>query len=190
MNQTLRKPKETKNEGVTFLLNFFFSGAGHIYVGGDFMNKGIIYLVINCFMVVLTAATGFFAIFWIPFWIFVMVNGFTATKEYNHQIEQDNEAYYRNEDEKNLEETKKIEIENKKVKCLDFIDNMEKIFKLFKNELLTDEEFKSRKTRYITEINLNKIVEKPEDFLNSIIPLKENGIITLEELKQIKSYIL
>lgn len=190
MNPIMRKPKETKTEGITFLLNFFFSGAGHIYVGGKYMNTGIVYLVINCFMVVLTAVTGFFAILWIPFWIFVMVNGFTITKEYNADIEKENENFYKQEDEKKEQEKSHAENEKKKVKCSDFIENMEKTYKLYKNELLSEEEFISRKEKLITQINLNKIAEQPEDFLTSIISLKEKNILTQEELQKVKKYIL
>jgi len=182
MNDNVQQLKTKKDNGITLVLNFLFSGLGHIYLGGKYQEKGIMYLVINFVLAVLTFATGFFAIFWIPFWIYVMINGDKLTKEYNASIIKEAEIIH---EEKSQAETEKI-----KIKSIDFIHTMEKTHKLFENELLTEKEFISRKEKLIDEIYVNKIYEQPEDFLSSIISLKEKKILTQEELQKIKAYVL
>lgn len=191
MNINLQQVKQEKNVGITFLLNFIWSGAGHIYVGGqNNTNNGITAIIVNLVFMILTALTGFFAIFWLPFWIYILVNGFKITKEYNALVLKENEVYLKKENEINEQVKAQEETERKKIRCIDFIENMEKTFKLYKNELLSEEEFNSRKEKLITQINLNKIAEQPEDFLTSIISLKDKKILNQEELKKIKEYIL
>lgn len=191
MNLNLQQVKQEKNEGITFLLNFIWSGAGHIYVGGqNNTNSGITAIIVNLVFMILTALTGFFAIFWLPFWIYILVNGFKITKEYNALVLKENELYFKKENEISEQVNAQAETEKKKIRCIDFIENMEKSFKLYKNELLSEEEFISRKEKLITQINLNKIAEQPEDFLTSIISLKDKNILTQEELKKIKEYVL
>lgn len=190
MSQNLQQLKAEKNEGITFVLNLIFPGAGFIYLGEEFTNQGIGYIIGNLIGMVLTAATGLFAIFWIPFAFFVLIYGFTATKQYNEKIKKENKITSEKFAEQDKTEQEHKEKEAKKIRCEDFIENMEKTYKLFKNELLSEDEFKSRKEKLITQINLNKIAEKPEDFLSSIITLKEKSILTQEELQKIKEYVL
>jgi len=171
-----------KEEGITILLNFLFSGLGHIYLGGKYFQKGLMYLIINFVLAVLSIATGFFILLWIPFWILVMIDGSKLTKEYNSSIIKEFESVH---EVQSQAETDKI-----KIKSMDFVRTMEKTHKLFENELLTREEFQSRKEKLINELYINKIYEQPEDFLTSIISLKEKNILTQEELQKIKAYIL
>jgi len=190
MNQYRQPLKEAKNEWITFGLNFLFPGAGFLYLGEKSKNEGITFIVLNIIGIILSAVTGLFAIIWIGWSIFVLIYGFDATKKYNTMINKENwENFYKANEQEKLEQVK-IDEDLKKIRCEDFIENMEKTFKLFKNELLTEDEFISRKEKLILQIQLNKINEKPEDFLAAIISLKEKEILTMDELKRIKEYIL
>ena len=55
------------------------------------------------------------------------------------------------------------------------------------NEVYTDEEFTTRKNDMITNLINYGINEKLEDFLLGLIPLKEKGILSHEDISQIKS---
>lgn len=76
-----------KDASVAVLLNFLWTGAGYFYVDSEkYMARGIICCVVTLFW--------FFAnflifpiIFWLPYWIWGMVNANTVTKQHNAALD-------------------------------------------------------------------------------------------------------
>lgn len=187
--------KEKKSSGITFLLNFFtVTGAGYFYLGDKYTNRGVIYVVITFFLALISVVSGGIGLLLLfPWYIFVIVSGFSATEECNRAIDsynikiqeptqtnQNNSQQYFNESEK----------QSHKVKCVEFVDKMEKFSKLLKNDLITEEEFNNKKQKLINDIVLYKVAENPEDFLTVIVDLKTKEILTQEDLQKIKKIIL
>lgn len=174
---------ELKNPAITFLLNFVFAGAGTMYVGRKYHNAGIIQMIVTLIFAIMIFVNPIVLIIWLPYVAFILIYGFKVTKEINDEINEENLTVQN-------DVFKREDVERKKVKCNDFIESIEKASKLYKNNLLSEDEFKNKKEKLIRDIKLNKIAEEPEDFLNCIIPLKEKNLITQDELMEIKNSIL
>lgn len=71
-----------------------------------------------------------------------------------------------------------------------FISDLNKIYNLKKNSLLTEVEYNLRKEAILKRIENYGIRDSAEDFLNSILVLKESNILTKDELIDIKNKIL
>jgi len=187
--------KKRKSSGVTFVLNFICPGAGFLYLGGGYTNNGIIYIIVNFVLAVITIVTGGLTLILlsIPFWIFVCVYGFPATEECNRAIDSYNNKIYEQAltNQINSQQLfKESEKQSQKVKCFEFVDSLEKYNKLFKNGIISQEEFTDKKQKLINNIVLYKVVENPEDFLSVIIDLKTKEILTQDDLQKIKKAIL
>lgn len=187
--------KQKKSSGITFVFNFcVVPGSGFIYLGDKYITRGIIFVLINFFLVFITIiSSGAGFILLIPFWIIMIVLGFSATEEYNESVEIYNKNVNENaqmEYQKKQKMIKENEIHSRKVKCVEFVDKLEKYNKLLKNELLTEKEFNDKKQKLINEIVLYKVAENPEDFLSVILDLKVKDILTNEDLQNIKKSIL
>jgi hypothetical protein len=72
----------------------------------------------------------------------------------------------------------------------DFISSCTKVFKLFKSGILTQEEYVERKKAIIAELVTKQIIGEPDDFLVSILSLKENNILEISDIQKIKAIIL
>lgn len=97
------------------------------------------------------------------------------------------------EDFKKKEESKiMIQKENElnKYKSVEFITDLEKIYNLYKNSLLNEQEFNLRKNYFFKRIEDFGIKEDAEDFLSSILILNEENILTKDELIEIKKMII
>lgn len=68
-----------------------------------------------------------------------------------------------------------------------FIPDLTKVYNLKVNGVYSEEEYLTRKKEMITDLINKDINEKLEDFLLGLIPLKEKGILSLEDITQIKS---
>lgn len=186
---------EKKNPIITFCLNFFlFSGAGLLYLGGKYTNKGLIYMSITFGLVLFSIFTfGIGLILLLPWHIWALVDGFNSTNECNQAIELKNKDIIEQSNSKISSDeqiAKENDVNSLKVKCNDFVSKLEKYYKLFTNNVITEEEFKENKQKQINNIILYKVAEDPEDFLAVIIDLKTKGVLTDEELQKIKKAIL
>ena len=187
--------KEKKSSGITFLLNFFtVTGAGFFYLGDKYTNRGVVYVVITFFLAFISIITGGIGfIFLIPWYIFVIVSGFSATEECNRTIDSYNSKIQeqiqinQNRSQRLFDESER---QSQKVKCSEFVESLEKYNKLFKNDIISQEEFTNKKQKLINNVVLYKVVENPEDFLSVIIDLKTKEILTQEDLQKIKKAIL
>jgi len=97
------------------------------------------------------------------------------------------------EDFKKTEESKiMIQKENelKKYKSEEFITDLEKIYNLYKNSLLNEQEFNLRKNFFFKRIEDFGVKEDAEDFLSSILILNEENILTKDEIIKIKKMII
>jgi hypothetical protein len=70
-----------------------------------------------------------------------------------------------------------------------FIEKILNCFKLFDNNLLSKEEFTQRKNIYFRELKGSDLISQPEDFLISILPLRDKGIIDDSDLKSLKAIL-
>lgn len=194
VNQSINY-KQPKYSGITFVLNFcVIPGAGFIYLGDQFTNRGIVFIVVTIALAgftVITGGVGFLLL--IPWDIIIIVLGFSATNEYNRLIKSSNIKIH--EQNQIIEQVKnnfkkENELLSKKVKCVEFVDKIEKYSKLLKNDLISEEEFNDKKQKLINDIVLYKVAENPEDFLTVIVDLKTKEILTQEDLQKIKKIIL
>jgi len=92
---------------------------------------------------------------------------------------------------RNLEQTefKITEINNKEINKQSFAEIIAKLYKLFIAEILTEEEFKKKKLLAIKDLRNTNIEIEFEDFLISLIDLKNKNIITQEEVNSIKNIL-
>lgn len=72
----------------------------------------------------------------------------------------------------------------------DFISSCTNVYKLFKSGILTQEEYADRKKAIIADLITKHIIGEPEDFLISILSLKENNILEISDIQKIKTIIL
>jgi hypothetical protein len=72
----------------------------------------------------------------------------------------------------------------------DFVQAIYKAHQLFKNELLSQEEFSERKATTIDALTVKKPRDGADEFLMELIPLIKSGALTMDEAKTIKGYVL
>ncbi|MFZ4589407.1 MAG: hypothetical protein ACOYN6_00285 [Ignavibacteria bacterium] len=70
-----------------------------------------------------------------------------------------------------------------------FISEVNKAYNLKINGIYSEEEFVGRKIDILNNLKNNGISQSIEDFLVDIIPLKMDGILSTEEIDEIKRYI-
>lgn len=68
-----------------------------------------------------------------------------------------------------------------------FISEITKIIKLKENNIYSDEEYIIKKKDLITDLSSKEITQGINDFLSCLLVLKENNILTVEEINQIKT---
>jgi len=173
---------EKKEPWIAVLLSFLIAGAGHIYCGKT--TKGVIFIVIDLI-------AWFTIVGAIIFGIFAMIDSYNLAKDINLQVEQE-ERRQQNEVQK-----KKLEIEKadkmrqeKEVSVNNFIEALKKNHKLFTAEIYSEEEYKIKKDAIINNLATKKISCSIEDFLASLISLKEQKILSIEEINKIKLLVM
>ncbi|MGE5683047.1 MAG: hypothetical protein ACM34K_19470 [Bacillota bacterium] len=178
MEQNLQR----KEPFVAGLLSFFITGAGQMYCGS--VGKGIGLMI--------GAIIGWF-LFVIPglaIWIYGIVDAYNMAQQLNEQIDQQQRAHQDLMKKEKLENERRQEEEEKnKVKAKDFVDSIKKLDKLFKNELIDNDDHQKRKDKLISELSYKPIDMNPDDFLFELVSLKEQKILTNEEINTIKKYI-
>lgn len=92
--------------------------------------------------------------------------------------------------ENSIEDNTSQVMDNLKYNSNKLVKELTRIFDFKNSGLYTEEEFSKRKINIIINLINEGINENLEDFLVSIIPLKEKGILSLEDINQIKSSFL
>ncbi len=93
---------------------------------------------------------------------------------------------------KRQEENKHINQENEKARKItssDFILSVESLKKLHEKKILSDLEYKTKKTKLINSLTNKILVEGKDDFLAGIIPLIDENILDENDLLVVKTKI-
>ncbi len=91
-----------------------------------------------------------------------------------------------------LEKYKHIKQENEKVRQItssDFILSVESLRKLHEKKILSNLEYKTKKTKLINSLSNKILVEGKDDFLAGIIPLMDENILDKNDLLAVKTKI-
>jgi TM2 domain-containing membrane protein YozV len=160
--------RQRKDPFLAGVLSFVVLGAGQMYVGD--IGRGIAFLI--------GGIVGYIA-FIIPgicvhIWAIIDAN---ALAKINNDSIDDNQRAVEERD-KSL------------MRASDFNEKMIKLYKLFKSELISESEFQEKKSLLISTLATKTIDVDPDDFLASIITLKEQNILTLEEIGKIKVLLM
>jgi hypothetical protein len=73
---------------------------------------------------------------------------------------------------------------------MDHISSLESSYKLFQNEIITEEEYGNRKFELIKNLSNNVFGKNVDEFLENLLPLLEKGVLSKDELKQIKEDLM
>lgn len=187
--------KPRKSRGITFVLNFFvIPGAGFIYLGGNYVNKGILYIGISIVLALLTIITGGIGLFILIPWDFIIITlGFGATDSCNILIDTENKKIYELKQQEHARNQKIVEgdiINSNKIKCKEFIEEIKKYYELLRAEMFTEDEYLAKKQKLINRLMTHDLQETPEDFLFALVELKKENILNDEDLRGIKNAIL
>ena len=170
---------------IAAILSFLIPGLGQIY--NEDVNRGVTIMVVQVILVVLgvvmliasPVAGAVLLLGPLLLWIWNISDAVNGAKEINRKIEEEEER-------KRLIE-KKRELET--IELNEFIESLRKDYELFKNGILSEEEFIKRKKTTISQLRTKKIDRGFEDFLYAIIPLKKEQILTDQDLKVIKEIL-
>jgi len=165
-----------KDPTIAAILSLFINGLGQIY-NGD-IKRGITILVVQIIQGVLAPFIYITYISGIIVWIWNIFDAANDAKEINRKIEEE-------ERKRLIEEKRKLET----IELNEFIESLRKDYELFKNGILSEEEFIKRKKTTISQLRTKKIDRGFEDFLYAIIPLKKEQILTDQDLKVIKEIL-
>jgi len=176
-------PPKRVEPWISVLLSFIVPGAGQMYSGRIGRGIGLLLgTIIGSFFLVLPG---------IAVYIYNLVDAFNVAQENNEEIDRIIELRDRElekEKEKKIEEIKQKQ--KSEIRIDDFKNSIVKNKKLFDNDLISKEEYFARKSTITNTLLTKKIVGDPEDFLFELISLKTSGILTDEEIKKIKTYLL
>ncbi len=89
--------------------------------------------------------------------------------------------------EKNELTTKKI---SKAIDVNSFIENLKTCYKLYANEIYSEEEFLKKKKSLIDVLYSKKITCSIEDFLLEIVTLKKLKILNTDDINKIKNLVM
>ena len=173
-----------KNPVLALVLSLVLPGAGQIYNGET--GKGVAMIVGS--VVCLAASALVLPIFIVlGLWIWGMIDANARANELNASAERIASDEVSSRTRKDLEQK---DLERRQIQPSYFVSQMEKFAKLRDANMLTDEEFTSRKAALIAELQSKDIVAEAEDFLAALIPLVQRKTISETELLKIKSCVL
>lgn len=86
--------------------------------------------------------------------------------------------------ETSIEKNKEIEYDNEGYK--EKLSELNKIYNLYKNEIYNEQEYKSKKEKWIESLELINFHNVETDFLNKILPLVKDNVLENRELETIK----
>lgn len=166
---------QLKDPSVAAILSFVITGAGNIYNGR--VGKGIVLTI--------AAIIGWFLI--IPGIVIWIWGVFDAYKE-AQAINADFERHSKNQERQIAEE--KQTIERTTTNGVDIIDKLSKLHRLHVAGMLAENEFLAQKSAVIGELATKKLLGDSTDFLARLIPLRESGGVSEEEVQKIKKLVL
>lgn len=171
-----------KEPWIAVLLSFLIAGAGHIYCGKT--QKGVIFIIIDLIL----WSTIFGAII---FGIFAIIDSYNLANDINFQIEQEEIRKLNEAQKEKLEKEKAGKLkQEREINVNNFIEALKKNYKLLTAEIYSGEEYKTKKDALINNLATKKISCSIEDFLASLITLKEQKILNLEEINKIKLLVM
>ena len=174
--EVIRQKKEPIIAGI---LSFFLAGLGHLYCGQ--IIKGIIFIIVD--IILWSTVVGALA-----FNVFAIIDSVNIAKKMNEELEQ---IEIGEAEEENVKKNQEQElIQQTTVDLPKFKENLSKIFKLYENNIYTEDEFIRKKNEIINELTFKKINCEVEDFLFGIASLKEKDILSDNDITKIKSHLL
>jgi len=173
---------EKKEPWIAVLLSVLIAGAGHIYCGKT--TKGVVFIIIDLIL--------WFTIFGaIIFGIFAIIDSYNLAKDINFQIEQEEKRKLNEVQREKLEKEKADKIkQEQEIDVNNFTEDLKKNYKLFTAEIYSEDEYKGKKDALINNLATKKISCSIEDFLASLITLKEQKILSIEEINKIKLLVM
>jgi TM2 domain-containing membrane protein YozV len=173
---------EKKEPWIAVLLSILIAGAGHIYCGKT--AKGVIFIVIDLIL--------WFTIFGaIIFGIFAIIDSYNLAKDINFQIEQEERRKINGLQKEKIEKEQVAKMkQEQEISADNFIEELKKNHKLFTAEIYSEQEYRSKKDAVINNLATKKISCSIEDFLASLITLKEQKILSIEEINKIKLFVM
>ncbi len=158
---TEQNVQKYKDPALAAILSFIISGSGQIY-NGDIL-KGVILFVTACILGVL-----FLPLALIPA-IYGCFDAHSSAKAINANID-------------------KTEVKDSEyINSSEFIDRLKRLNSLLTSEIISQSEFDDRKSIMISEIKMKKLKEDPLEFLALLVPLKQNGILSDEDISHLKT---
>lgn len=153
------------------LLSFIFPGAGHIYLGR--IGFGIMWFF-------LTSLGSLLILPGLGMWIAGIFMARNEAKRRNNRIAKREEAALQAQIAQALppRNTRKMSPDA-------FADRFRKLYELWKNEMISETEYQTEKQKVISDLN-NAIIDDPHDLLASFIRLKQENIVTPQDIEAIK----
>ena len=108
-----------------------------------------------------------------------------ADKEVKKQIDREQSA----DEERRLQAEIETERKSTTIGAAEFTSEIEKLFGLKENGLLSPQEFTDRKKIHILQLVIKKPRESSSDFLSALIPLVKCSALSTEEISEVKKYV-
>ncbi|WP_336194454.1 hypothetical protein [Providencia stuartii] len=158
----MEKTTTSHDPALAGVFSFIITGAGQLYNGEIAKGLGLFIAAVICIFI-------FFPLAFIP-WIFSIFDAFNTAKLLNQQF---------------------IETENSKntVDVSNVVNQFKKLSALFDADMITQEELDSKKKELIYEISLTTLKIDSLEFLAELAPLKQKGILTDDDITNIKKII-
>jgi len=170
-----------KEPWIAGILSLFLAGAGHIYCGK--VGLGIVFIVIDLILYYITQGIGA-----LIFGVIIMISSIQLAKDINETLEQEEIGIAKEKEKKSTEDQKRKM--DQEINVATFIENLKNFNKLFKNEIYSEKEFINEKKSVINELLSKTLPCSSEDFLTELIAMKEQKILTTDEINKIKKIIL
>ena len=184
MNNVNENTKE-KSAAIATALSFLWTGVGHVYAGKE--ERGVVLIVVYLVLAILSASTmGMFLILLLPFWIWGMIDASKAANEHNSQLKKAKED---REAEQEKAQAKKEQIRKETTDTSEFVEQIEKLSKLYAANFLSEDEYLAKKKALILSLLDKKPQGDPIDFFAALVPSIEKKYLTEEEVSQIKKFV-
>ena len=199
-----------KSAGVTFLLNFFFPGGGHLYASGGRAGGGILTISIICSILTYYIYVPAFLV--LLLWIYTLATSGAITAEHNSELkfERKMEAWEaqrpmreaaklkqqelerkeslaaENETRKRQEEDRRQQREQAQISGKAVAERLSKIAGLIQAGVFTEDEGVSERDKVYEELANRWTDEDLADFLAPFVELLKDSVITNKDLSALK----
>lgn len=162
-----------KDFWAAFILNVVLAGSGHVYVGEK--DKGTKLLAAYVLAWLLASPLGFPFFIAVAIWIYTLVDTRNVVDAFNTKVDE-YLAAQQAELEKNILNTDIL------------IQKIRTSQELLKSEMIDESEFMDRKVAIIAELAEKEFQGELDELLLALIPLKEEGLLSAEEITRIKGH--